>query len=146
LLFAAARADHVERTVKPALARGAWVLCDRFLDSSLAYQGAAAGVGIDAVKGLHEVGSGGFLPDRTFLLELPADVASERLRVRDSGKSDRIGGRGEDFHARVSAAFAQFAAEDPVRYRRIDAAAPAAAVTAKLLDALADLMPPQNEA
>jgi dTMP kinase len=70
LLFAAARADHVARTIRPALERGAWVLCDRFLDSSLAYQGGAGGVGGEAVRALHAVGSAGLLPDRTLLLQI----------------------------------------------------------------------------
>jgi len=121
LLFAAARADHVERTIRPALARGAWVLCDRFLDSSLAYQGGAGGLGADAIRQLHAIGSHGFLPDRTFLLELPADVAAERLFRRDVGGADRIGGRGADYHAGVAAAFAALAAQEPGRFRRIDA-------------------------
>src|SRR5919112_2038739 len=67
LLFAAARGDHVARTILPALERGAWVLSDRFLDSSLAYQGGAGGISLESVRRLHEIGSGGFLPDRTLL-------------------------------------------------------------------------------
>src|SRR6186997_1221831 len=70
LLFAAARSDHVETTIRPALDRGEWVLSDRFLDSSLAYQGLAGGLGIDAVRDLHRFGSLDFLPDRTLVLTL----------------------------------------------------------------------------
>ena len=140
LLFAAARADHVARTIRPALERGAWVLCDRFLDSSIAYQGAAAGVGAEAIRTLHSIGSHGFLPDRTLLLELPADAAADRLRVRDAEGSDRIGGRGGDFHARVAAGFAQLAEEEAGRYRRVDASGGADDVTARLLAALGDLL------
>jgi dTMP kinase len=140
LLFAAARADHVARTIRPALERGAWVLCDRFLDSSIAYQGAAAGVGVDAIRTLHAIGSHGFLPDRTLLLELPADAAADRLRVRDAGGSDRIGGRGGDFHTRVAGGFVQLAEEEPERYRRIDASGSAEQVTDRLLAALRDLL------
>ena len=140
LLFAAARADHVARTIRPALERGAWVLSDRFLDSSLAYQGGAAGVGVETVRRLHDIGSHGFLPDRTLLLELPAEAVSKRLSVRDSAGSDRIGGRGDEFHRRVAWAFSQLADEEPQRFRRIDASGPPEAVTARLLAAVEDLL------
>ena len=140
LLFAAARADHVARTIRPALERGEWVLSDRFLDSSLAYQGGAAGVGIDAVRKLHEIGSHGFLPERTLLLELPPEAVAERLNVRDADGSDRIGGRGGGFHDRVAAAFAALAEAEPERFRRIDASGSAEAVTARLVAAVEDLL------
>jgi dTMP kinase len=140
LLFAAARADHVAKTIRPAVERGAWVLSDRFLDSSLAYQGGAAGVGIDTVRRLHEIGSHGFLPDRTLLLELPAEAVADRLRVRDVDGSDRIGGRGGGFHDRVAQAFARLAEDEPERFRRVDAGGPAEDVTARLLAAVEDLL------
>jgi dTMP kinase len=139
LLFAAARADHVAKTIKPALERGAWVLCDRFLDSSIAYQGAAGGVGTDAIRTLHGIGSRGFLPDRTLLLELSPDAAAERLAERDGDGSDRIGGRGGGFHDRVAAGFAALAEEEPDRFRRVEASGEAGAVTARLLTAVEDL-------
>jgi dTMP kinase len=141
LLFAAARADHVARTIRPALERGAWVLSDRFLDSSLAYQGGAAGIGIDIVRRLHAIGSHGFLPDRTLLLELSPEAVAERLSVRDAEGSDRIGGRGGGFHDRVAQAFSKLAEEEPERFRRIDAGGSAEAVTARLLAAVEDLIP-----
>jgi dTMP kinase len=140
LLFAAARADHVAKTIRPALERGAWVLSDRFLDSSLAYQGGAAGVGMATVRRLHEIGSLGFLPDRTLLLELPAAAVSERLQARDVEGPDRIGGRGGGFHDRVAQAFARLAEEEPERFRRIDAGGSSDAVTARLLAAVEDLL------
>jgi dTMP kinase len=115
------------------------VLSDRFLDSSLAYQGGAAGIGIDTVRRLHEIGSHGFLPDRTLLLELPPEAVSERLSIRDSEGSDRIGGRGSEFHARVAAAFSALADREPERFRRIDAGGSAEEVTARLLAAVEDL-------
>src|SRR3954464_5335203 len=83
LLFAAARADHVARTIRPAVERGAWVLSDRFLDSSLAYPGAAPRPGIDAIRALHRFGSRDYLPDRTLLLTLPPEETERRLSVRD---------------------------------------------------------------
>ena len=93
LLFAAARSDHLARTIKPALATGSWVVCDRFLDSSRAYQGAAGSLGDAAVLELHRIGSAGVLPDRTLILDLPDDEASARADLRDLGRADRIGGR-----------------------------------------------------
>ncbi|HEX8623504.1 MAG TPA: dTMP kinase [Allosphingosinicella sp.] len=140
LLFAAARADHVAKTIRPAVERGAWVLSDRFLDSSLAYQGGAAGFGIKTVRRLHEIGSDNFLPDRTLLLELPAEAVAKRLSVRDAGGSDRIGGRGGAFHGRVAQAFAKLAEEEAERFRRVDAGGSAEEVTARLLAAVEDLL------
>ena len=140
LLFAAARSDHVARLIRPALAEGKWVLCDRFLDSSLAYQGGAGGVGVEAVRELHHIGSGGLLPDRTLLLELSAGAAAERANNRDGGEGDRIGGRGGAYHGQVAAAFAALAAAEPERFRPIDGAGPADAVTARLMAAIEDLL------
>ena len=140
LLFAAARADHVARTIRPALEGGAWVLCDRFLDSSLAYQGGAAGLGVDAVGALHAFGSRGFLPDRTVLLTLDPEAAVGRLSARDAGGADRIGGRSARFHARVAQTFAELAAADPGRFRAVEADGPPEAVTARLLAAVEDLL------
>jgi len=140
LLFAAARGDHVAKTIKPALERGAWVLSDRFLDSSLAYQGGAGGIGLESVRRLHDIGSGGFLPDRTLLLELPAAAAAERAGARDVAGSDRIGGRAESYHADVAAAFAALAEAEPERFRRIDASGSPEQVTSRLLAAIGDLL------
>jgi len=140
LLFAAARADHVEKTIRPALARGAWVLSDRFLDSSRAYQGQGALNDAD-ILALHRIGSEGLLPDRTLFLTLPEGEAEARARVRDGDAADRIGGRDQSFHRAVADAFARFATEEPARFRAIDASGEAYTVTALLLDALADLLP-----
>jgi dTMP kinase len=140
LLFAAARADHVARLIRPALERGAWVLSDRFLDSSLAYQGGAGGIAEAAIRQLHAIGSGGLLPDRTLLLRLPSEAASERAMTRDRGAADRIGGREADYHARVAAAFDALAAEEPARYRTIDAGGAAGDVTDRIMAALEGLL------
>jgi dTMP kinase len=139
LLFAAARADHVARTIRPALEAGQWVLSDRFLDSSLAYQGGADGIGEDAIRALHAIGSGGLLPDRTFVLELAPATAASRESARDGGQLDRIGARGQEYHGQVAAAFRRLAAADPQRIRIIDAAGAPETVTERLLDALGDL-------
>jgi dTMP kinase len=141
LLFAAARADHIEKTILPALERGNWVLSDRFLDSSLAYQGEAGGLGMDAVRGLHRFASDDFLPDRTLVLLLDEAEGVARARNRDSGASDRIGSRPPSYHAAVDAAFRQIAEREPERVKHIDASGSEATVTARLLYALGDLLP-----
>ena len=138
LLFAAARADHVERLIRPAIERGAWVICDRFLDSSRAYQGGGSGLSDQDIRALHAIGSSGFLPDRTIFLALDAAEATARLALRDSGVTDRIGGRDATFHARVDAAFRSFAAAEPARFVEIDAAGTPEQVHARVLDALVD--------
>ncbi|MCA0911403.1 dTMP kinase [Qipengyuania gaetbuli] len=120
LLFAAARADHVARLIRPALERGEWVVCDRFLDSSRAYQGRAGGVGDEAVLGLHAIGSGGLLPDLTLVLAAETSQVAQRLRERDGDEADAIGGRSDAYHSEVNAAFARFADEEPARFRMID--------------------------
>lgn len=141
LLFAAARADHVEKTIKPALDRGDWVLSDRFLDSSLAYQGEAGGLGIEAVRDLHRFGCLDFLPDRTLVLEIAESEGAARARVRDGHAGDRIGSRPPSYHAAVDAGFKAMAAKEPDRVRLVDASGSQATVTARLLYALGDLLP-----
>jgi dTMP kinase len=140
LLFAAARADHVERTIRPAIERGAWVLSDRFLDSSRAYQGLGDLSDADILV-LHRIGSEGLLPDRTLFLALSEAEADTRARARDGGQRDRIGGRDHLFHHAVAQAFARFANEEPGRFRAIDATGSAEVVTARLLEAVSDLLP-----
>ena len=139
LLFAAARADHVERTIRPALESGSWVLCDRFVDSSLAYQGGAGGLGIEAVRAINVAAVGDVFPDRTLVLTL--DEGAERARVRDTGGSDRIGARPDDYHRKVDTAFRIIAAEEPERVKLIDASGSPADVTARLLEAIGELLP-----
>ncbi|WP_226015581.1 dTMP kinase [Novosphingobium sp. FKTRR1] len=136
LLFAAARADHVERLILPALARGAWVVCDRYLDSSRAYQGGGSGLSDADIRTLHTIGSEGLLPDMTVLLTLDPVQATARLALRDQGASDRIGGRSAEYHARVAAAFASFASAEPGRFVVIDAAGEPSQVHARIIAAL----------
>ncbi|WP_205481691.1 dTMP kinase [Sphingomonas arenae] len=138
LLFAAARADHVDKTIRPAVERGAWVLCDRFLDSSLAYQGGAGGLGIAAVLEINRFGIADYLPDRTLLLLHPQ--GSERARKRDAGESDRIGSRPAAYHQAVDAAFRSIAADEAGRVRPIDASGTPEAVTERLMAAIEDLL------
>ena len=141
LLFAAARADHVARTIRPALEAGKWVISDRFLDSSIAYQGGAGGLGVETIRALHQIGSRGFLPDRTLLLQIPADVAADRAAQRDGNAGDRIGTRGTAYHAEVASAFCAIAEEEPGRFRIVDASGSADEVTGRLIAELADLLP-----
>lgn len=138
LLFAAARADHVEKTIRPALEQGHWVISDRFLDSSLAYQGGALGLGIERVRELYRFACGEFLPDRTLVLVL--DEGAERARARDTDGADRIGGRSAEFFHKVETAFRIIAAEEPDRVRLVDASGVPEEVTQRLLDNLADFL------
>lgn len=112
LLFSAARAELVASVIAPALARGAIVICDRFLDSSVAYQGAGRGLGMDAVRAVCDFATGGLEPDRTILLRGP---------VRLPGERDRIEGEGDAFAARVDDAFASIASAAPARVAVVDA-------------------------
>ena len=139
LLFAAARADHVAKTIRPALDAAQWVLSDRFIDSSLAYQGGAGALGIEQVRAINAFGIGEDFPDRTLILTL--DDGAERARARDTDGSDRIGGRSDDYHRKVEAAFHIIAAEEPGRVKLIDALGTREQVTERLLDAIADLLP-----
>lgn len=141
LLFAAARGDHVAKLIEPALARGHWVLCDRFVDSTRAYQGGGGGMADSDIMTLHRIGSGGLLPDRTLLLQLPAEIAAARLAARDGDRPDRMGAKPADYHARLAARFADIAAAEPLRWRVIDANAPADDVTGRAIAAIADLLP-----
>jgi dTMP kinase len=139
LLFAAARSDHVDKTIRPALARGAWVVCDRFVDSSVAYQG-ADGLGDEAIWALHGVGSAGMLPDRTLLLTLEMATAAAREDARDQGKADRFGMRDVSYRTTVAENFMQMAMGDPKRWRIVDASGAPEEVTARVMAALGDLL------
>jgi dTMP kinase len=136
LLFAAARAELVERVIRPALERGALVLCDRYLDSSLAYQGGARGLGQGPGEQVNRFATGGLLPDLVVLLDLdPADGL--RRRSRDP---DRIEAQDLDFHRRVRQAFRDLAAADPERFTVVDATAPVPDVAARVEAAVLALL------
>lgn len=140
LLFAAARADHVARRIRPALAEGRWVVCDRFVDSSRAYQGGAGGVGDAAVRALHEMGSGGLRPDLTLLISVDPALAAQRIAARDGGAADAIGGRGEAYHRAVADAFTVFAEADPQGFAVIDGSGSPEVVQGRVMRALAPLL------
>lgn len=140
LLFAAARADHVAHLIRPALARGEWVVCDRFVDSSRAYQGGAGGLGDAAVTALHAFGSDGMRPDRVILLEGDEAALAGRLAARGEA-ADAIEGRSADYHRAVAAAFRALAEGDPYGFARIEALGAPDEVHARVFDALEDLIP-----
>lgn len=137
LLFAAARADHVEKVIAPALDRGDWVICDRFIDSSRAYQGGGDDLFDDAIMALHNIGSWGLLPDLTLLLTADNTAVAARLAARDGDKADRIGGRPAAYHAAVAERFRSLAASDPDRFVMISADGTPAEVHQRILQALA---------
>lgn len=140
LLFAAARADHVANLIRPALARGEWVVCDRFVDSSRAYQGAAGGLGDEAVSALHAFGSEGLRPDRVILLE--GDEAALAGRLASRGRAaDAIEARSADYHRAVAAAFRALAQNNPAGFAKIDALGAPGEVHQRILTALADMLP-----
>ena len=114
-LFASARAEHVHAVIRPALERGAWVVCDRYLDSSLVYQGIARGLGVEPVLELNRAVTGGLLPARTFVLALEADAARDR---QGSGYLDRIEREDEAFRRVVADGYRELALLFPGARRR----------------------------
>lgn len=121
LMMNAARSDHLDRVIRPALARGAWVICDRFADSTRAYQGAAGGLAAEAVERLETLVVDGTKPDLTLVFDLPVEVGLARAGVREGGAA-RFESKGADFHARLREAFLAIAAREPDRCAVIDAA------------------------
>lgn len=132
MLFLAARAQLAERVVRPALAAGKWVVADRFADSTLAYQGAGRGLDAAFVEAAVRFACDGLEPDLTFVLDVPGDVARERLGRRGEA-ADRIELAGEEFHRRIRAAFLDIARRNPRRVEVIDASADEDAVAAEAL-------------
>jgi dTMP kinase len=128
LLFAAARAELVGKVIRPALEDGRVVVSDRFLDSSLAYQGGARGLGVEEVERINRFATAGLVPDLTFLLEIDPAAAAAR-----SGEHDRFEGEGTRLQQAVLEAYDRLAAEDPGRWRRIDATRSPDAVHADVL-------------
>lgn len=137
LLFAADRADHVAATIRPALERGSAVLVDRYIDSSVAYQGVGRGLGIGPVRALSEFATQGLLPHLTVVLDL--DPALARRRVDGRHDADRIEREPDGLHERVRQAFLDLASSAPQRYLVVDAQRPAAAIAAEVAAAVAVL-------
>jgi dTMP kinase len=140
LLYAAARAQLVEERVRPLLDAGRWVLLDRFVDSSLAYQGAARGLGVPEVRALNAFATGGLEPDRTLLLRLAPGAGRSRLAGR-GGQLDRLEGEDLAFFDAVASGYDALAAAEPARIRVLDAARAPGEVLAAALGALEDLLP-----
>ncbi len=141
LLYAAARAQLVAERLRPLLDAGRLVLLDRFVDSSLAYQGAGRGLGVDAVRAINAFATGGVAPDRTLLLRIDAATRRTRLAAR-SGAADRLELEDEAFFERVVAAYDELALAEPGRWAVVDASGPADGVLRAARAALADLAGP----
>ncbi len=139
LLFAAARAAHVAQLIRPALAAGRTVVCDRFADSSAAYQGAGRGLGVDRVAELNAWATAGLVPDLTVLLDVPAGTGRARREARDGSSGDRLEAEPDAFHDANREAFLELAGRAPERYLVLDATRPAAELAASVRARLAGL-------
>jgi dTMP kinase len=145
-LFEAARAQHVDNVIRPALARGAVVVCDRFGDSSIAYQGFGRGLGRELVEHLNATATGGLKPDLTLLLDLPPEIGLRRARSLEQGDGatkvkDAIGAETMAFHRRVREGFLAIAKDEPGRVAVIDATGPAADVASAAWQVLQGRLP-----
>ncbi|GAA1733855.1 dTMP kinase [Brachybacterium phenoliresistens] len=135
LLYAADRAHHIASVVRPHLARGGLVLTDRYLDSSIAYQGAGRDLDGDEIAALSLWAVGGIIPDRTILLDLPPEALAER---REAGTLDRLEQEGQEFHGQVREKFLELAAAEPERFEVINATLPREEIHRRVLDAIAE--------
>lgn len=140
LIYAAARAQLVAERLGPLLAEGRWVILDRFVDSSLAYQGAGRGLGIENVAAINELATGGIRPDRTLYLWLDPQVRAGRLDGRGKG-ADRLEASGEAFFAAVDGGYRELAAAEPARIRTLDAALAPDELVGQAIAAVEDLLP-----
>jgi dTMP kinase len=139
LLYAAARAQLVEEALRPLLREGIWVLLDRFVDSSLAYQGGGRQLGIEAIRGVNEFAIRGLRPDRTLLLTIDPELGRSRASARGA-PPDRLEREQQDFFSRTADVYLGLSAEEPGRIVSIDASQPPDRVLAAALNALADLL------
>ena len=143
LLFLASRAQLVENVVRPALAAGTWVLCDRFADSTFAYQGYGRGLNIAELKALNAFATGGLMPDQTILLDVPPETSAARLRAREQTTqtaADRMERAGDDFHARLKAGFLELAAAEPARFAVIAAEGSVESVVEKVWNSIRHML------
>lgn len=138
LLMTASRVEHVAQVIEPALASGYWVLCDRFLDASIAYQGAGRELGTERVAALHEMMDVTLKPDLTLLLDMPVKDGLKRMAAR--GAPDRIEREALVFFERARAAYLQRAIDEPERIKVIDASVSLNHVQASVMDALKPLL------
>ena len=135
-LLNAARRDHVLRTIEPALAQGEWVVCDRFADSTLAYQGSGRGLPLDTLRALHRIALGDFVPDLTLILDLPVEDGLRRAALRP-GVTDRFERLDRQFHERLRQGFWDIAAAEPDRCVLIEASGDVEAVHRAIVAAIA---------
>jgi dTMP kinase len=140
LLFAASRAAHVHQVIRPALERGDIVICDRYMDSSIAYQGAGRGLGLAAVRGLNLWATESVLPDVTVLLDVEPEQGRHRRTAQDAAE-DRLESEPDDFHARIRAAFLELSAADPEHYLVLDARAGREELADAVAGRIAELLP-----
>lgn len=141
LLNTAARAQHVAEVIEPALAAGRVVLCDRFIDSTLVYQGAGRGLPVDSLVQLQRFATRGIWPDLTLLLDLPVEIGQAR-RLASGEPLSRFDADAIGFHERVRTGFLALARDEPERWRIIDAARPEEAVAREVLAAVLECLPP----
>lgn len=139
LLFLASRAQLVETVIRPALARGEWVLCDRFCDSTFAYQGYGRGMDVNALRALNAFAAGGLTPDLTLLLDIPQEESRLRVAGRE-GPADRFEREREAFHRKLAEGFRALAAQEPNRIRRIASDGPREATEAAIWAAVTPLL------
>lgn len=145
MLFAAARDDHVQCTIEPALAAGKWVICDRFVDSTRVYQGALGHVDKRLIKGLERISIGDLAPDLTFILDVPVAVGMERIAQRRGASGpDRFEAEDKEFHEKLREAYRAIAAEEPQRCVLIDTTVPRMKVAQRVWEAVQAKLEPES--
>jgi dTMP kinase len=135
LLYYADRAQHVGERLRPALSEGRLVICDRYADSSIAYQGYGRGLPLQVILGVTEAATGGLKPDLTFLLDVPVEIGLRRVRHRGEGR-DRMEAEEVAFHDRVRRGYLELAAQEPERWVRVDALEPPERLAERLAEAV----------
>jgi dTMP kinase len=140
LIFAASRAAHASQVIRPALERGGIVLTDRYIDSSVAYQGAGRGLGTDAVRDINRWATSGLEPDLTVLLDVDPAVGRRRRAEADAAE-DRLESEADEFHARIRTAFLNLAAASPEQYLVLPAHLPVDQLAARILERVESLLP-----
>lgn len=142
LLFIAARAQVVSEVIRPALARGEWVICDRFADSTFAYQGYGRGIDVGLLKNFNDFATEGLVPDLTILLDVPPETSKARLAERQAAtatSADRIEQAGDMFHRRLRDGFLELAKAEPGRFVVIDSSGPREEVSDRVWTAVRNL-------
>lgn len=148
LMYAAARAAHVEQVIRPALESGTMVICDRFVDSSLAYQGVGRALGEESVRSINDFATGGLRPDLTVLLDVTPAAGRSRRIVGADGQpvaEDRLESEPDEFHSRIRDAFLSFAKREPANYLVLDAATGIQELAQAISTALSPLLAPGTE-